>query len=356
MKKILHIVGARPQFIKVNVVIKFIEKKNKKIKNFLFHTGQHYDDNMSKIFFNELKIKKPHFNLNLKKEKNRLKNIAKMILAISNVIDKLKPQMILAYGDTDSTMAAAITARKKNIKLIHIEAGMRSFDIKMPEEQNRLITDKLSDYYITVSKDSTNNLKKEGVKKNQIFEYGDVMYDSLLYYKKKNIFKDKNSKKKPYAFFTIHRDSNSNYKTLHKIIKNLGRLKTNILWPVHPKIEEFFKKKFFKIPNNLILTKPKSYLNTLRLVSNCSFVITDSGGLLREAFYLNKKTFIIRNETEWPELLKNNSAKLIGDNINIIKQSKLFLKKKITNKNVLGNGRTSVKLAKLLEKLLKLHE
>lgn len=356
MKKILHVVGARPQFIKVNVVIKSIQKKNKKIRNYLFHTGQHYHNAMSNIFFNELKIKKPDFILNLNQEKDRIKNVAKMILGITKVIDKLKPKLILIYGDTDSTMAAAITAKKKNIKLMHVEAGMRSFDIDMPEEQNRLIADKLSDYLITVSKNSTNNLKKEGVKKNKIFEFGDVMYDSLLLYKKKIQLKDNKLKEKPYAFFTIHRDANVNQNILQKIIKNLGKLNLSIIWPVHPKLNKAINNKILNIPKNFILTKPKSYLNTLKLVFNSNFVITDSGGLHREAFYLKKKTFIIRQETEWPELLMNNSSKLIGNNIKIIQNSNLFIKKKITNKNVLGDGRTSKRIANLIEELIEFNE
>ncbi len=352
MKKILHVVGARPQFIKVNLVIKSLENKNKKINNLLLHTGQHYDKNMSQVFFKELRIKKPHFTLNLEKQKDRLKNISKMIIGISKVIEKIKPRIILIYGDTDSTLAAAVTARKKNIKLIHVEAGMRSFDITMPEEQNRLIADKLSDYFITVSKDSTRNLKKEGIKSNKIFQFGDVMHDSVLFYKKKIILNDKNLSKNKYAFFTIHRDSNTNYNILKKIIQNLGKLKIKIYWPMHPKIEKLLKKKKINIPNNFFLTKPQSYLNTLKLIFNSNFVISDSGGVLREAFFLNKKTFIIRKETEWPELLNNNSAILIGNNINLIKHSKLFLKKKITNRNVLGSGKTAKKLASLIEKLL----
>ena len=163
-------------------------------------------------------------------------------------------------------------------------------------------------------------------------------------------------RKNPYALFTIHRDANVNQKILQKIIKNLGELNLCIIWPIHPKLDKIITNKNFHIPNNFVVTKPKSYLNTLKLVFNSNFVITDSGGLHREAFYFKKKTFIIRNETEWPELLKNNSSKLIGDNTRLIKDSSLFIKKKITNSNVLGDGKTSKRIANLVEKLLKINE
>lgn len=350
MKKVLHIVGARPQFIKVNMVIKAIKNQKKKIKNMLLHTGQHYDELMSDIFFKELKLKKPDFNINLN-QSNRLSRLSDMILKIDKIIELTKPNLTIIYGDTDTTMAGAITSRKKNVKLIHVEAGMRSNDLNMPEEQNRLVADKLSDYLVTVSKNSTRNLLKEGNSIKKIFQYGDVMFDSLIESKKKierirNLFV-----KKPYIFFTLHRDSNSNYKTISFLFKQMKLFKLNFFWPLHPKIFKIIKKNKLKIPKNLIISNPISYFNTLKLINDAEFIISDSGGVLREAYFLKKKTFILRKETEWPELLKNNSAKLIGNDLKKIQNSKSFLKSRIKNYLALGNGNTSEKIAKLIIKL-----
>ena len=187
MKKVLHIVGARPQFIKVNVVINAL-KSQKKHKKYTTSYRQHYDKSMSDIFFKELKLTKPDFNIELV-NKSRISRLSEMILKIDKIIRLKKPDLILIYGDTDSTLAGAITARKKNIRLVHVEAGMRSYDIKMPEEQNRLVADKLSDYLITVSNNSTKNLIKEGNNKKKIFQYGDVMFDSFYKTKRKLVKK-----------------------------------------------------------------------------------------------------------------------------------------------------------------------
>ena len=298
MKKVLHIVGARPQFIKVNVVIKEIKNQKKKIQNILLHTGQHYDELMSDIFFKELKLKKPDFNINLN-QSNRLSRLSDMILKIDKIIELTKPNLIIIYGDTDTTMAGAITS-EKNVKLIHVEAGMRSNDLNMPEEQNRLVADKLSDYLITVSKNSTRNLLNEGNHIKKIFQYGDVMFDSLIENKKKierirNLFV-----KKPYIFFTLHRDSNSNYKTISFLFNQMKLFKLNFFWPLHPKIYKIIKKNKLKIPKNLIISNPISYFNTLKLINDAEFIVSDSGGVLREAYFLKKKPLFLEKKQNGP--------------------------------------------------------
>lgn len=351
MKKVLHIVGARPQFIKVNVVINALKKHKRNIKNILLHTGQHYDKSMSDIFFKELKLNKPDFNIELI-NKSRISRLSEMILKIDKIIRLKKPDLILIYGDTDSTLAGAITARKKNIRLVHVEAGMRSYDIKMPEEQNRLVADKLSDYLITVSKNSTKNLIKEGNNKKKIFQYGDVMFDSLLQNKKKISKENYKFIKNPYIFFTLHRDSNSNHRTLKFIFNQMKNFKVRFFWPLHPKIYKIIKKNKIFVPKNLIINNPIGYYDTLKLISKSDFVVTDSGGVLREAYFLKKKTFILREKTEWPELIKNRSSKLIGNNLLIIKKSNKFLQSKIKSFNDLGDGQTSKKIAKLVVKLV----
>jgi len=183
-KNIIHIIGARPQFIKLGIVLKAIVK-NLKVKNLIIHTGQHYDYEMSKIFFKELNIPEPYVNLNLRKFSSQNQRLSQMISKLEKsllMIDKI--DLVLIYGDTDSTLAAAIVARKLNLKIMHVEAGLRSFDKKMPEEQNRIVADHLSDYLISPTLTSTNNLFAEGISKKKVYQLGDVMKDSVDYYLK----------------------------------------------------------------------------------------------------------------------------------------------------------------------------
>ena len=183
-KKIIHVIGARPQFIKLSILFKAIKKKLN-VKNLIVHTGQHYDYEMSKIFFKELNIPEPYFNLNLHKFLSQNQRLSQMISKLEKSFLKIgKIDLVLIYGDTDSTLAAAIVARKLNLKIIHVEAGLRSFDKKMPEEQNRIIADHLSDYLISPTLSSTNNLLAEGIDAKKIYQLGDVMKDSVDYYLK----------------------------------------------------------------------------------------------------------------------------------------------------------------------------
>ena len=214
MKKTVSIVGARPQFIKAFITIKSLNKL-KSIKNFLIHTGQHFDKSMSHIFFNELKFNKNIIKIDLKNKNQRLLKMSEMISNIYFKIKKINPNLVIVYGDTDSTLAASIVAKRLNIKIMHIESGLRSNVIEMPEEQNRYIVDYLSDYLIAPTKDALRNINQ--YKKNKhIYNFGDVMYDSVLYYKKIIKKNSINFKKKfrlnDYIFFSIHRDSNTDIK------------------------------------------------------------------------------------------------------------------------------------------------
>lgn len=357
MKKTLSIVGARPQFIKAFITIKSLNT-HKSLKNFLLHTGQHFDKEMSEIFFSELKFKKNLIKINLSKNIDRISRIAEMLFKIKNLVKKFSPDLIIVYGDTDSTLVGSIIARRLNIKLMHIEAGLRSNIVHMPEEQNRVYADYLSDYLICPNNESRNNLKFYTNKK--IYNYGDVMYDSFLFYKsllnKKvlNKFKKKYDLPNKFIFFTVHRDINSNYKIINKMIKDISKSKYVFFWPIHPKISFILRKKKIKLPKNIIYTKPISYLESLVAIKQSQFVVTDSGGVQKEAFFFKKKSFVLRDETEWIDLIKAKSLKIINSNILDIEKNNTFLKSKINKKNYFGNGKSTIKILNLIKKIFKL--
>ena len=355
MKKILNIVGARPQFIKAFVTLKSINKI-KNLDNFLLHTGQHFNYEMSEIFFNELNFSKNLIKVNLDKKNSRMLRFSEMLSKVEKVVKKMSPNLIIVYGDTDSTLVGSLIAKRSNIKLMHIEAGLRSGVIEMPEEQNRIFSDYLSDYLICPNQEAYNNVKL--FKNKKIFNYGDVMYDSFLFYKKiinkKYItnFKKKFNLPKNYIFFTIHRDANSNKKIIKKILKNISNSKFKFFWPIHPKLNLILKNEKNNFPKNIIISKPISYLESLAAIKESQFVITDSGGIQKEAYFSKKKCFVLRKETEWKDLLKVNAVKLIGSDMSKIEQNKTFLESKILNKNCFGNGKSVKKISNFIKLIL----
>lgn len=352
--RLLLIVGARPQFIKASSISREI-KKYKNINEIIVHTGQHYDKGMSQIFFDELKIMPPKYNLEVH-EKNQGIMTSKMIIKLEKVILKEKPEWIIVFGDTTSTLAGAIVANKLNIKLAHIESGMRSYNKKMPEEINRIITDRLSNILFCSSKISKQNLISENIntKDYKILNVGDVMFDSILYFKKfskKPAIENKNN----FILATIHRSENvSNPNILKNIFLSLKQISSDIqvIMPIHPNTRNKVKKLDIKI-NKLYLISPVSYFEMIWLIQNCKFVITDSGGLQKEAFFLNKICLTLRSETEWIELIEMGVNFLVGTTKKeILKKYKRILKKKINfpNSKVYGSGNTSKKIIKAILK------
>jgi len=356
-KNIIHIIGARPQFVKLAILLKEI-KKTPKVKNLIIHTGQHYDYDMSKIFFKELSIPKPYVNLDLKKILTKNQRLSEIIAKLEDSLLKIKKiDLIIIYGDTDSTLAAAIVARKLNLKIMHIESGLRSFDKAMPEEQNRIVADHFSDYLITPTLTATNNLLAEGVNKNKIYQLGDVMRDSVEFYLKflnKDIFKSFLKNKKiltnNYALFTLHRQENTEVSRLKKILKEIGKLDNYFFWPLHPNIKKICTKNNIKFPKNFKVFKPVSYLESLLLIKNSDFIITDSGGIQKETFFLKKKCFILRDRTEWVELLDFNSY-LIDTSIKKISKYNNIKKKNYSSK-IFGTSSASIKIATLINKII----
>jgi UDP-GlcNAc3NAcA epimerase len=341
--KILTIVGARPQFIKT-ALLNNIFNQDKAINHKLLNTGQHYDFEMYESIFKSLKMKKPDFNLNIKNSENFLSQcIAKIEL---HVFKKFRPNLIITYGDTQSTLLASIIAKKNNCKLAHIESGLRSNNFNMPEEFNRFITDHLSDFLFVPNLNAKKKLQKEGIKKN-IYVVGDVMYD--IFYNSKNLINKKeriflkklNLKKDNYYFLTIHRNENTKtIKNFKKVINYIKKLKLNktIIFLAHPRLKQLHK--HVQYTKNFKIIKPVNYIETQILLKNSLLCLTDSGGLQKEAYFNKKNCLTLRNETEWTET--------IDANWNI-----LWTAKKInySNQKIIdyGNGDASKKIYKILK-------
>lgn len=321
--KIISVVGNRPQFIKVKPIADVLKRK-KGIRHVLVHTGQHYDYEMSKIFFDELKIPQPDYNLMVGSH-TQGKQTALMLERIEKVLLKEEPDIVMVYGDTNSTLAGALATVKLDIPVAHVEAGLRSFRQDMPEEVNRVLTDRMSSILFCPTKAAVENLKKEGITKG-VYLVGDVMYDifrkSQPLLEKRKILQELNLKPREYLLLTIHRkESTDNLKNLRSIICALAKTKEKIVFPVHPrtrkvliKIESIRQQKL----GNFLLLKPVSYLDMLVLEKNARKILTDSGGVQKEAQWSVVPCITLRNETEWVETVENKCNVLTGMNINQI--------------------------------------
>ncbi len=307
--KICNIIGTRPQFIKQATISRVIKNSND-IQEIIIHTGQHYDDNMSELFFEELEIPKPDYNLEIGSGLHGLQT-GKMLEKIEKVLIKEQPDYVILYGDTNSTIAGALAASKLHIPIAHIEAGLRSFNRNMPEEINRIATDSISDILFAPTKTGMDNLINEGLKDRSIFS-GDVMYDSVLFYQKK-IEHKKLSMNLPERFYlaTIHRPSNiDNIYNFQSILNAFASFDKDVIFPVHPRTKNTLHKTV--ISDNVKIVDPVGYLDILQLVIKSDLVFTDSGGLQKECFFLKKRCVTLREETEWIETLENNCNILTG--------------------------------------------
>jgi UDP-GlcNAc3NAcA epimerase len=306
--KIISIVGTRPQFLKLFPLVKTLQKNN--INHKIIHTGQHFDYEMSEELFNIFNISKPDYLLN-RPNLPIVSTIATMMINIETIILNENPDHILVYGDCDSTIAGAIVANKLKINLIHIEAGMRSYNKTMPEEINRVLTDHISDLLLCSTIDCLDNLKKENIYDN-VYYVGnlqlELLEDCCKNYNNEEILLEYNIEKNNFGLLTIHREYNTNDIMINKIFSELKNLKEKIIFPIHPRTKKVIEIHNISIPSNIILIKPVNYLNMTILERNCKFIITDSGGVQPEAWYLGKKCIVMRTETEWLEPLetKNN--------------------------------------------------
>ena len=343
MIKILTIIGARPQIIKAAAISRVIsEEFSREIEELIVHTGQHYDNNMSQIFFDELGVPKPHYNLNIGSGLHG-KQTARMIEGIEELLLSENPDYILLYGDTNSTLSGAIAASKINIPIVHVEAGLRSYNRKMPEEINRITCDHLSSLLFSPTQSGFQNLINEGFNsQNQapfsadnpgIFHCGDIMYDNSLHYasqasKESNILVHNDLKPNNYVLATVHRDHNTDItENLISIFEALMKISANskVVLPIHPRTRkklqsEGLEKLLRRIRqcNNLIIIPPVSFLDMIQLESNTSLIITDSGGVQKESYFFNKPCIVLRPQTEWIEILETGKAKLVSADYNKI--------------------------------------
>jgi UDP-GlcNAc3NAcA epimerase len=353
MKKIVTVVGARPQFVKAAAVSKVLRRN---FKEYLVHTGQHYDNNMSDIFFKELNIPIPNENLNIGSFTHAVQT-AKMMIKLEEVLLREDPALMIIYGDTNSTLAASIAASKIHIPVAHIESGLRNFDLTIPEEINRVIADKLSTYLFTPTVTAIDNLKEEGIIKN-VFHSGDVMYDILLHGldiadKKSKILSNFKLIRKRYTLVTIHRAENTdNVNNLIEIIKAIGEFQEIIIFPIHPRTNKVIDNNKIKIPRNVVMIPPVGYLDFITLEKNAKLIVTDSGGVQKEAYCLKVPCLTVFPSTSWVETVFDGWNKLV----NAEKESILYAYRcnfEFKNYSLhYGNGNAASKIVEKLKQLI----
>lgn len=357
--KVLTVVGARPQFIKAAVVSRELRKRNTEI---LVHTGQHYDYNMSDVFFDELEIPKPDYNLGISGGTHG-EMTGRMLEAIEDILIKEKADVVLIYGDTNSTLAAALAAVKLHIPICHIEAGVRTHVLSNPEEVNRVCSDHVSSLLLACTETAIENLNKEGLG-DICSNVGDPMYEAFLYYSEKItsmkpndlIDKDGNKVEIPEKFYymTCHREENTQKdEQLKGILDAMNSLDFKTIYPVHPRNRERIKKLCNeKTYHNLIFCEPVGYLTSVFLVNNAEKIVTDSGGLQREAFFAKKPCVTVLDFVSWPETMVGNMNVLAkpekGD---ILRKLKLETQMP-RNYMPFGDGRASVKIVRNIEKFM----
>jgi UDP-GlcNAc3NAcA epimerase len=347
MKKILTIVGARPQFIKAAAVSKVIMQM-KGLQEVILHTGQHFDKSMSQVFFEQMSLPHPAYNLGIK-EASHGAMTAKMLHGIEEVLHKEKPDMVLVYGDTNSTLAGALAAAKLNTPVAHVEAGMRSYNMSMPEEINRTLTDRLSSLLFCSTQAAVINLEKEGFERfpAQIILSGDVMYDTALQFGHISMVPKGFDLPEEFLLATVHRAENTDHtEKLIPLMNTLSDLSEEIpvVMPLHPRTKSYLLKYNYPLHSKkMIVIEPQGYLEMLHLIKLSSMVMTDSGGLQKEAFFFEKPCITLREETEWTELLAAGCNILCGsDQEKINKAYKHFRSHPVTfTKGLYGNGKAA---------------
>ena len=359
MMKIVTIVGARPQFVKAAVVSRALKKVG--IEEILTHTGQHFDKNMSDVFFGEMQIPKPKYNLEISNLSHGAMT-GRMLEAIEAIMIREKPDLLLVYGDTNSTLAGALAASKLNIPGAHVEAGLRSYNNKMPEEINRILTDRMSSILFCPTETAVKNLKKEGYDNYdcRIVNCGDVMQDAAMFYagisdQQSTIIERMQLNKKPFVLATIHRQENTDdILKLRNIFDALNEINStaNIVLPLHPRTRKIIAEAGIK--TSFETMDPVGYLDMIQLLKNCNIVLTDSGGLQKEAFFFKKHCITLREETEWIELVEHGYNVLAGnDRSKILDNYQTMLTKTSDfSQNLYGNGHSSETIAELLAELL----
>jgi len=372
MIKIVTVIGARPQIIKAAALSRAIKNHfSKEIKEVIIHTGQHYDENMSEVFFREMGVPVPDYNLNVGSGLHG-KQTAAMMKGIEAVLIKEKPDCLVVYGDTNSTLAGALAASRMNIPVVHIEAGLRSFNKAMPEETNRIVCDHCSTLLFTPTKTGYNNLLKENLNPANkkpftavhpgIYHCGDVMYDNTLYFsemaeKKTDIIAKMQLQGKDFILLTIHRNTNTDDpERLNSILNAVNKIseenKVDIVFPVHPRTDKMMGQIKDRLKTNKLfhLIPPASFLEMLMLEKNCSMVFTDSGGVQKEAFFLKKTCVVLRAETEWTELVDCGNSILTDADAKRIEEAYAHFKTKkdFTYPDIFGDGKAAEFICKII--------
>lgn len=353
MKEIVHIVGARPNFMKLAPVYSSLNNYID-IHQTIIHTGQHYSFNMSDVFFNQLELPKPDINLEINGG-TVLSQIGNGILRLESVLNEIKPNLVCLYGDINATAFGSITASKLGIKIAHIEAGLRSFDLSMPEETNRIITDSLSNYFFTPSIDANEHLINEGKSSENIYLVGNVMIDTLIKFLPNSLDTEIPFQlPESYILVTLHRPSNvDKIDNLKKIMYFLGNLskRTHVIFPMHPRTRLLLSQIEFSIPENFLLTEPLDYFQFIKTQKNASLILTDSGGVQEESTFLGVPCFTIRDNTERPITITEGTNTLIGSDIhNLTKYLNEFYNGDVKKGNIpeLWDGKAGSRIASII--------
>jgi UDP-GlcNAc3NAcA epimerase len=323
--KVLTVIGARPQFIKAAVVSRALSEGEGGLSEVIVHTGQHYDANMSDVFFDQLDIPRPQYNLGVGGGGHG-QNTGRMLEKLESLLLEERPDRVLVYGDTDSTLAGALAATKLHIPVAHVEAGLRSFNRRMPEEINRVLTDHVADQLFPPTTTACDNLLREGVGEDTIHLVGDVMYDAALYYRERSRrpegFEDIGVKAGEFVLCTIHRAENTdNPVRMQGILEGLAGAECPIVLPLHPRTRAKLTAMGLVLPANVRVLDPVGYLEMVWLEANSRLIATDSGGVQKEAYFHGKRCVTLRDETEWVELVESGCNTLAGSNATRIAES-----------------------------------
>jgi UDP-N-acetylglucosamine 2-epimerase (non-hydrolysing) len=359
MRKIMLVAGARPNFMKIAPLHSELLKHTRRFYPVIVHTGQHYDRNMSEVFFDDLDLPPPHINLKVGSGSHAVQT-AKIMMAFEKVVREHKPDLVMVVGDVNSTLACALVAVKLWIKVAHVEAGLRSFDKDMPEEINRVVTDSVSDFLFTTCEDASRNLKREGHPEKNIFLVGNLMIDSILrsqhLFSQSQVLQRHNLRVKRYCLLTLHRASNvdqrENFQNIMSAIEDISQ-RIPVVFPVHPRTRRMLEETKME-KRRITLTEPLGYLDFLKLQKNAKLVLTDSGGIQEETTFFNIPCLTLRENTERPVTITQGTNRLVGLNPEVIVREALDVLhngKGDIQPPALWDGKASQRIVKILAEL-----
>lgn len=355
-KKIVTVLGARPQFVKAAVVSRCL-KDHANVSEVLVHTGQHFDNNMSAIFFEELGLPAPAHHLGIGGG-SHASNTGRAMEGIETVIEAVRPDWVLVYGDTDSTLAGAIAAAKLCVPIAHVEAGLRSFNRRMPEEINRVLTDHVSTLLFAPSRVAVANLAHEGITGDSVRMVGDVMLDCVQVFsrvaeQRSNILTKLGLERRGYVLSTLHRKENTDDHTrMAAILEGLGRSPVPVILPLHPRTRKRMTEFRVEVPPRIRIVEPLGYLDVLLLEKNARMIATDSGGVQKEAYYQGVPCAILRDETEWTELVEIGANRLVGADPSRISEMLASAEPKSVPPGIYGDGDSAERIAASLVEMV----